>query len=175
MLIHVPSIETTLKEFYRIVKPKGKVIIAEPNNLVNSVLIDSIEGENDLNYFKIKNEFELGYAIGKNRLNEGKSFSVESIPEILHSLGFINIQVFLSDKVNFGLEKEFENYFEEIYEADFMKSKKYLSAAGADETVHEAYWNSLKQYFERKQQKIKTNSHFDCKGSLMYLISAEKS
>ena len=99
LMIHLENPLETLAEMKRVVKQDGLILISEPNNLAQSVFINSINIKESIDekiYFireKMKSdESKIESCHGNNSIGE-------LIPEYLKQIGLKNIQCYLNDKV----------------------------------------------------------------------------
>lgn len=173
LLIHTADIKSVLKEFYRITKPGGIAVCAEPNNLITPLMFDFADEDDETEVTLNKLRFELSYARGKEKLGLGKSYAVETIPELMRQSGFKNIRVYMSDKADLYPDEGDEGVFEEIYKNEYRKSLEYYLQVNEDLTDFEKYWKNLKAYYRKKSEGAKT-SRLTCKGALMYIMYGEK-
>lgn len=183
LLIHLENPEQALLEMKRVVKKNGIVICAEPNNLVGSLIKDSLSKDEPLNE-KLE---DLKYAIlweqGKIKLKEGDNSFGDLLTGAMSKLGFLNLQTYLSDKAipmyppyskteqkatleSMKLWEKDINSFEDI-------DRKYFKVSG--EEAQKLYEKFLLKSEENKVLKqIDRNEYYSGGAALMYLVSGSK-
>ena len=97
LLIHVPRPEQVLAEMMRVLRPGGALLIAEPNNMASftaSCVAPNMDLERSLRMMR----FEMTCELGKARLGLGFNSLGETLPGLLHELGFQAIDVYQNDR-----------------------------------------------------------------------------
>lgn len=79
-LVHVPDFKKVLREFYRVLKPKGKLVLFEYSVIDRKTLSDTLRKEFD-------------FIINKTGMNSLPYFIHGRFPIILKEAGFKNVQV----------------------------------------------------------------------------------
>lgn len=189
LLIHVDNVKQVMMEFIRVVKPGGLIIIVEPNNLVQTLIFNSISFhlsiDEKLDFIK----FHLICENGKTLLKEGNSSIGDMIPIYLNDLNIENIEVFLSDKASFLLppynSEEQKINLQQLKEWEssnfgILNKKQYerhFNAGIEAIKLHDGfqfYWEKIQKMYARILDDI-SNNRFSCSGSsLMYLVSGTK-
>lgn len=86
-LVHVPDYKKVLREFYRVLKPKGKLVLFEYSVIDRLTLSDTLRKEFD-------------FIINEAGMNSLPYFIHDKFPSILEEAGFKNIQVInITDKI----------------------------------------------------------------------------
>jgi ubiquinone/menaquinone biosynthesis C-methylase UbiE len=185
LLIHVADVKVALREMLRVLKPGGRLCLAEPNNLTRSLArAEVVDG--DIEEILDMVRFQLVCERGKKLLGQGHNSVGEYLPQCLHELGVMNIDVRLSDKA-FSLIPPYVSPPEqaEIKQAgdwsdrefwiwDRPNTLSYFMAGGGDATSFEILWKKAM----KQQSEYITNVHqqraFRAGGVVAYLISGIK-
>lgn len=184
VLIHIENPLEALREMKRVLKPNGILFCAEPNNLMGSVLKDSITALFDVD--EIIEWFTFGLIKEKGKINLGKgdnSFG-DLLTQSFSEIELKDIRAYVSDKANviippyqtneikamlkFRLENEYE---------EFMKAETKTQFA----TFGDKY-DAIRQSVELKIDVYKANlrdavdgqNYYDVSTALMYLVSGRK-
>ncbi|MDQ3634644.1 MAG: class I SAM-dependent methyltransferase [Acidobacteriota bacterium] len=184
VLIHIENPQNALREMKRVLKPNGILFCAEPNNLVGSVIKDSITAEFELDEIIEWFTFGLIKEKGKINLGNGDNSFGDLLTQAFSQLELTDIKAFLSDKANViippyqtkeiksMLEFRLENDFEE-----FMKAETKEQFATFDEK-----YDAIRRKVEKKVEKykadlrdgIESQNYYDVSTALMYLVSGRK-
>lgn len=98
VLIHLPAPTVGIREMLRVTRPGGLVLVAEPNNLSESLLLDSITSRASVDEVVELVRFQLTCERGKVALGEGDSSLGDRVPGMFVAQGLTNVQVFVNDK-----------------------------------------------------------------------------
>lgn len=82
----------------RVTKPGGLVAVAEPNNLTESLLLDSISNQASINEIVELVRFQLTCERGKIALGEGDNSIGDRVPGLFIAQGLVEIEVHVNDK-----------------------------------------------------------------------------
>lgn len=189
LLIHIDDTKKVLKEFIRVLKPGGLIVLVEPNNLVQSLILNSatlnlsINDRLDLTYFQSICE------LGKTRLKEGNNSIGDLIPKYLHEMGARDIEAYLSDKTSLLLppyttpEQHFivdyliSSRNSEAWDSKKKETERYFNAGKSEENkIHdfEYYWNKITLIHNAIIDQINKKKFSSTGASLMYLVSGRK-
>jgi SAM-dependent methyltransferase len=94
VLIHVADPQTVIREFVRVTKPGGQVIVAEPNNRAAFVVGASPAGADVLDVLA----FVLACERGKLALGEGHNSIGDLVPGFFADAGLSDIETWMADK-----------------------------------------------------------------------------
>jgi SAM-dependent methyltransferase len=98
VLIHLPNPSAALAEMMRVTKPGGLVAVAEPNNLSETLLLDSISNQASIADILDIVRLQLTCERGKVALGEGDNSLGDRVPGLFAELGFSEIEVHVNDK-----------------------------------------------------------------------------
>ncbi len=98
LLIHLPNPERAISEMLRVTKPGGLVAVAEPNNLAESLLLDSITNRASIDELVELVRFQLTCERGKVALGEGDNSLGNRVAGLFTSQGLVSVEVYVNDK-----------------------------------------------------------------------------
>ncbi|HWZ91499.1 MAG TPA: class I SAM-dependent methyltransferase [Polyangiaceae bacterium] len=98
LLIHLPDPDRAISEMLRVTKPGGLVAVAEPNNLADSLLLDSITNRASIEEIVELVRFQLTCERGKVALGEGDSSLGNRVAGLFVSEGLVHVEVYVNDK-----------------------------------------------------------------------------
>ncbi len=192
LLIHLQKPSDALKEFIRVLKPNGVLLIAEPS----SIPLHLWANLNIDTFIKLI-RFQYICEIGKAALGEGWDSAGEFIAGFMAQLPVKDVQVFLSDKCNpllppYNQSKEQEiiskgilergdqdvwiwdmNTTIRYYSAGMLKEHPALSQVEIDANFMQS-WSLAKQIGSMFIEDIKQKKFSSAGGSVMYLTTARK-
>ena len=186
VLLHVPDAVHVLKEMYRVLKPGGLLLVAEPNNSVSELVFDSLSFNEPAEDTIKAMGFSVTCERGQQQLGLGFSSIADIMPGYFRNLGLNDIKVYLSDKTSplfppykSKEQQAFIRQLEDWYEGEYFvwdknQSKKYFLAGGGKKEDFEETWQFLKERFRRRLEAIKNDTYSTAGGCLLYLISGRK-
>jgi SAM-dependent methyltransferase len=98
VLIHVPDPAAVIAEMLRVTRPGGLVAVAEPNNLTQSLLLDSISNQASISEIVELVRFQLTCERGKIALGEGDNSLGDRVPGLFVAHGLAEVEVHVNDK-----------------------------------------------------------------------------
>jgi SAM-dependent methyltransferase len=98
VLIHLADPSAAIAEMLRVTRPGGLVAVAEPNNVSESLLLDSISSQADTDDIVELVRFQLTCERGKVALGEGDSSLGDRVPGLFVAQGLSGVEVHLNDK-----------------------------------------------------------------------------
>lgn len=98
VLIHLSDPSAVIAEMLRVTKPGGLVAVAEPNNLTESLLLDSISNQASVDEIVELVRFQLMCERGKIALGEGDNSIGDRVPGLFVARGLVDIEVHANDK-----------------------------------------------------------------------------
>lgn len=187
LLIHVPDVKRVLKEMYRVLKPGGLLVVAEPNNSITELVFDSLSIDEPASETLKALQFYMTCERGQQILGLGFDSIADVIPGYFTEFGLSKIQVYLSDKTSplfppYDSEEQqiFIKQLQEWYDTDLLmweknETKKYFLAGGGTEKNFEELWAFLRERFRLRIEAIAKKTYSTAGGCLLYLISGRKS
>jgi SAM-dependent methyltransferase len=98
VLIHVPDPAAAISEMTRVTRPGGLVVVAEPNNLTESLLLDSVSNLASIDEIVELVRFQLTCERGKVALGEGDNSLGDRVPGLFAAQGLVDVAVHVNDK-----------------------------------------------------------------------------
>ncbi len=99
VLIHVPDVARVLREFMRVLKPGGRLLVAEPNNLADSLAVGSARHDDPIDDRVELLRAQLVCERGKVAIGEGDNSVGDVLPGLVAAAGFESLSCWLSDRV----------------------------------------------------------------------------
>jgi ubiquinone/menaquinone biosynthesis C-methylase UbiE len=186
VLIHLKDPKMGLSEMFRVLKPGGILLVAEPNNFANRAVASNLTKELSIEEVVDRMRFDLMVERGKETLGLGFNSIGDFISGYLAELSAQHIQVHLSDKAT----PFFPPYISEDQQVniqqmrEWMKRKfigwdreevqKYFLAGGGSRTEFERYFQMILQDNEKVLGAMQNGTYHTSGGAITYLISARK-
>ncbi len=98
VLIHLPDPAAAIAEMVRVTRPGGLVAVAEPNNLSESLLLDSISNQASIDDIVELVRLQLTCERGKVALGEGDNSLGDRVPGLFVAQGLTEIDVHVNDR-----------------------------------------------------------------------------
>lgn len=185
LLIHLQEPLKAISEMKRVTNEAGWIVAIEPNNVVSSLIQDSLD-EGNIEVKLADLEVQMRMERGKKTLGEGFSSIGDRVPELFQQAGLKDIQVWLADKALALIppydthekrlraqelldwvenEQAFLNYEEQL--------RYYLAGGGSSDKFHE-YWLRLQGRMEKLKFGLANETYVYGGGSLMYIVAGRK-
>lgn len=100
LLIHLPDPAAAIAEMRRVTRPGGLVAVAEPNNLTESLLLDSISNQASIDDIVELVRFQLTCERGKAALGEGDNSLGDRVPGLFVAQGLVDVDAHANDRAN---------------------------------------------------------------------------
>jgi SAM-dependent methyltransferase len=97
VLIHISDPAAAIAEMRRVTRPGGLVAVAEPNNLTESLLLDSISNQASIDDIVELVRFQLTCERGKVALGEGDNSLGDRVPGLLVAQGLTDVEAYVND------------------------------------------------------------------------------
>ena len=186
LLIHVADPRAVIAEMVRVVRPGGLVLVAEPNNISSSLVLNSIRLDDSVEEILKGVRLQLTCERGKAALGEGNNSVGDIIPGLFVASGLNDVAVYLNDKTNAFLPpydtSEQRAMREEMLDfegRDFWiwnraDTYRYFLAGGGADAEFDALWKSVTDGNGRLARAIADQTYSHSGASLNYLIAGRK-
>ena len=186
VLIHLKDPKVALREMMRVLKPGGRLLIAEPNNFANRAILDSSSEQLSVDEILDRLKFGLIIERGKQALGLGFNSVGDLIPGYLAELGAQDVRVYLSDKTNPLIPpystKEQQVHIQQLrdwVERGFIgwnrqEALEYFVAGGGEVSEFEHYLKLLTRDQIETLKAIDEGTFHSAGGCVSYLIGAQK-
>jgi ubiquinone/menaquinone biosynthesis C-methylase UbiE len=186
VLMHLKNPRQAIREFMRVLKPGGRIIVAEPNNMTSNLLLSSISDEESIDDIVDRFRFYLICERGKQSLGEGHSSIGCLVPGLFAECGLKAIEVYQSDKCT-TLVAPYESVEQRVHAMqaleyvdkglapwDRNESRRYFQAGGGRDDDFEKTWLKLLNYGQAVAAAIRGGYYHSAGGGVFYLISGQK-
>ena len=185
VLVHVKELSAAITEMVRVLKPGGLFLVAEPNNIVSSLIFNTLNFNDPVDDIVERIRFELICEHGREILGRGRVNRGDIIPYYLKQVDLDDIEVRISDSADYfippyhsprekfalsGLYEDFKYYWD-YYEVEM---KEFFLAGGGQESQFQKYWDMVIKNKDRIIEGYKQKTLYTAGGVMMYLISGRK-
>ncbi|MGH7999185.1 MAG: class I SAM-dependent methyltransferase, partial [Brasilonema sp.] len=186
LLIHMKHPQLVITEMVRVLKPGGLLVVVEPNNLVGSLISNSLTFGDSIEKICSRVRFQLICERGKQALLEGNKSLGDMLPGYLAAANLHNIQVFLSDKAfsvfppylskeQQVLKQQYLDWIRQnIWIWDQEKARKFFLAGGGTEVEFELGWQQRMEENKLLEKGLVDENFHTAGGSIFYLVSGYK-
>jgi SAM-dependent methyltransferase len=186
VLIHVPDPAAVIGEMLRVTKPGGLVAVAEPNNLSESLLLDSISNCASVDEIVELVRFQLTCERGKIALGEGDNSLGHRVPGIFLALGLEEVEVYANDKATAvfppyttGEQRAFaeeahDRVRRRIWIWGEAETRRFFLAGGGSESTFDAHFARALGSREKIVHGLDDGSYHGILGGPFYLVAGRK-
>src|SRR5262245_33315012 len=186
VLIHMPDPGAVVDEMVRVARPGGLILAAEPNNIANSLILDSLSFHAPVDEIVVRVRLQLTCERGKAALGEGNNSMGGLVPGLFAERKLVDVRVYLNDKTNvffppYGSPEEratLEERADLKHRGFWIWSRedtyRYFLAGDGREGEFDALW-SLAIASDRKFDKaIAEGTYSGAGGGIFYLVAGRK-
>jgi SAM-dependent methyltransferase len=186
LLIHVRDPGIVIDEMIRVARPGGLILAAEPNNIANSLIFDSLNQHDPIDEIMARTRLQLICERGKFALGEGNNSLGDQVPALLARHGLIDIRVYLNDKVVVMLppyetaeQRAWQDSVDDDHDRKFWiwsrpETQRYFLAGGGRPEDFEALWDNAKPDSANFKQAIGNKTYAAVASGIFYLVAGTK-
>jgi hypothetical protein len=172
----------------RVARPGGLILAAEPNNITNALIFDSLSFYDPVDEIIARVRLQLICERGKAALGEGNNSIGDLVPGFFAERGLINVCVYLNDKAHAFLppydSPEQRAVLEEradLRHRDLWGGwsredthRYFLAGGGGRDDEFDALWSVAISGNERFDKAIAVRTYAGAGGCITYLIAGRK-
>jgi SAM-dependent methyltransferase len=186
VLIHMPDPAAVVREMMRVAKPGGLLFVAEPNNMTESLLLDSITNKASIDDVIDLVRFQLTCERGKVALGEGDNSLGDRVPGLFAAQGLERVETYLNDKATAivppyasdaeramiedardRIARRFWNWSED-------ETRRFFLAGGGAERDFSGYFERGLAAREKIVRGFDDSTYYGVAGGTFYLIAGRK-
>jgi SAM-dependent methyltransferase len=177
VLIHVADPQAVIREFVRVTKPGGQVIVAEPNNRASFVIGSSAPPADLLDVLA----FVLACERGKAALGEGDNSIGDLVPGFFAQAGLTDVETWMADRPATmvapyaGDDQQAQvamlrdDGLETLWGWTREQAERYFDAGGG--TDFDAAWDRRRAEARSVAAAIEAGTYHSAGGQLLYLVA----
>ncbi|MFK7929826.1 MAG: class I SAM-dependent methyltransferase [Myxococcota bacterium] len=181
VLMHTEDASAVLEQMCAVVKPGGLLLVAEPDNLSNTLSSVAV-GQRDPQTLLAAAELHMVSNEGKRVMGHGDNDLGVRLPELFHAAGLTEIECRTNDRCAFlvppydhPLQKlELEHTHREDPEVHRALFQTRFLAGGGDPERFPALWAAFWSLHADRVEAIKAGHYINAGGFVMYLASGRK-
>jgi SAM-dependent methyltransferase len=186
VLIHTPDPGAVVDEMIRVARPGGLILAAEPNNIANSLMLDSLSFHDPVDEILARVRLQLICERGKAVLAEGNNSMGGLVPGLFAERDLIDVRVYLNDKTNpflppYGsleeratLEERADLKHREFWIWNREDTYRYFLAGGGCEGEFDALWSVAIVSEGKFDKAIAERTYAGAGGGISYLVAGRK-
>jgi hypothetical protein len=172
----------------RVLRPGGRLLVAEPNNLASMLVADSTTGGQTTAELAERVAFALHCERGKAALGEGDNSVGDLLPGYFAQVGLTGIQTFLNDKA-FALVPPYASPEQQALRSAMLEdvasdrwvgwsasaAKRYYLAGGGPEDEFEPRWQRRLSEAREAARQLTADLLHTAGGGIQYVVSGRRS
>jgi ubiquinone/menaquinone biosynthesis C-methylase UbiE len=182
LLMHVSDPRLVLREMLRVLRPGGRLLLAEPSNLASFFVADSVSRALTPAQLAGVCQLVMACSRGRARLGRGDDCIGDALPALLRELGVREIDAFGNDRANFAvppydermraqLAEELEHVQGGFWLWDRGDARLLFEAGGGEPGRFDEVYASFMERTEILARQVKTQTYTCTGASFHYLIT----
>lgn len=186
VLIHLEDPASAVVDMAARLRPGGLLAVAEPNNLANAVVSDSVDATMSMEERLARLRFQWTCEAGKRALGEGDNSIGDRVPQFFAHAGLESVEVYNSDKVAVlappyasDSERALREEALEHAERDFAgwdreTAARYFIAGGGDAASFHVAWKRERERTVAIASELRGGRYFMNAGGVFFLVSGRR-
>jgi ubiquinone/menaquinone biosynthesis C-methylase UbiE len=187
LLIHLAEPQKAVAEMARVTRPGGRVVAFEPDNAVNALMLDSLNGAGMSVEKKLKKlEACLRMEAGKAALGEGYNSLGDLVPELFHKAGLKDIRVWICDRAGAlippydtdekkAIQEELLGWIRSNHaDYNYEESLRYYLAGGGKKAAFDRYWLGHETEKQKLADALTSETYISPGGQMLFIVAGTK-
>ncbi len=184
VLLHVRDYKAVVRQMTRVLRPGGRLLVVEPNNMAGALLQISMEPRDTLEQRLKLVRFQAICECGKEQAGEGNNSTGDRLPGLFAELGLTDLAVYQSDCANplvppyataaqQALKEQVLDWADrKIWIWNESDTRRYFIAGGGSDQDFFELWTLALASVQREADGLRGGTYHSAGGSVVYLVSA---
>ena len=184
LLLHVRDYKAVVREMMRVLRPGGRLLVVEPNNMAGALMRVSMEPRAGLEDRLKLVRFQAICECGKEQAGGGNNSTGDRLPGLFAELGLTDLEVYQSDRAfplvppyataaQQALKEQILDWAErKIWIWNERDTRRYFIAGGGPDSEFSELWTLALASVQREANGLREGTYHCAGGSVIYLVSA---
>lgn len=186
VLIHVLDVGLVLREFVRVLRPGGVLLIAEPNNLAGTQSVGSVRHDEPIERRLALIRLHMAIERGKIALGQGDNSVADRLPGLIAEAGLTQIRAWIADRPPMVVPP-YSSADQQAFIRDFVEqfdrgwwgwsredTQRYYLASGQNPAEFAGLWQIAREAMAQDATAMKAGQFSAAWGGLQYVFAAAK-